>query len=110
MVMLSDQWPRKVVLFIRRDDDERLQRVRYTCQKMSKEKVAVNSSQLVQLGLKLFEYTNHLSNVKLPGRNSFFEWGNLLFTEHVTIFFRHDTHAHTHACCDQRTMKYKTRS
>lgn len=33
---------------------------------------------VVQLGLKLFEYTDHLSNVKLPGRNLFFEWGNLL--------------------------------
>lgn len=40
--------------------------------------MTVNSSQLVQLGLKLFEYTDHLSNVKLPRRNSFFEWGNSL--------------------------------
>lgn len=40
--------------------------------------MTVNSSQLVQLGLKLFEYTDHLSNVKLPRRNSFFEWGNPL--------------------------------
>lgn len=46
--------------------------------KRKRKRVAVNRRQLVQLGLKLFEYTNHLSNVKLPERNSFFEWGNLL--------------------------------
>lgn len=46
---------------------------------LTRKRTNVGEKRSIQLGLKLFEYVVHLSDVKLPQRNSFFEWGRIIF-------------------------------